>query len=52
MRTLKSLCVLFERASVGMELEFGHLYSSDKNFEKLVNGWFSIIFHRLLIDFA
>lgn len=28
----------------------GHLlYSNDENFEKLVYGWFFIIFHRLLI---
>jgi hypothetical protein len=31
----------------------GHLlYSNDENFEKLVYGWFFIIFHKLLIDFA
>jgi hypothetical protein len=27
-------------------------YSSDENFEELVCGWFFIIFHRFLIDFA
>jgi hypothetical protein len=26
--------------------------SSDENFKDMVYGWFSIIFHRLLIDFA
>jgi len=27
-------------------------YSSDENFGELLYGWFFIIFHRLLIDFA
>ncbi len=26
--------------------------SSDENFKDMVYGWFSIIFHRLLIHFA
>jgi hypothetical protein len=26
--------------------------SSDENFKDMVYGWFSMIFHRLLIDFA
>jgi hypothetical protein len=30
----------------------GKINSNDQNFKELVYGWFFIIFHKLLIDFA
>jgi hypothetical protein len=46
-----SIIVLVLKSFI-IRINIQYLYSNDENFKELIYGWFFVIFHRLLIDFA